>query len=181
MPSFKDLTGQKFNRLMVVSRAEPLHNHTAWNCQCECGNSIVVTGNHLQRNNTTSCGCFGREVSFQNGKNNADADSGKNLLFTHYKSSAKRRSLSITLSKEQFYTLTSSECHYCGEPPSKLIKSIKAGNPYIYNGIDRVDNNLGYDFANCVPCCSICNHAKHVLSYEDFTRWINRLVRFRTK
>lgn len=31
-----DLTGQKFGRLTVISRAENKGKRVAWNCLCEC-------------------------------------------------------------------------------------------------------------------------------------------------
>jgi hypothetical protein len=39
---------------------------------------------------------------------------------------------------------------------------------FIYNGIDRVDNNKGYTIENCVPCCTAVNYAKLDMSYSDF-------------
>ena len=34
-----------------------------WECLCDCGNTIVVSSNHLTTNNTQSCGClFGHSV-----------------------------------------------------------------------------------------------------------------------
>lgn len=53
------------------------------------------------------------------------------------------------------------------------------GQDYAYNGIDRMDNSKGYVDGNVLPCCSICNHAKHVMNYDDFISWINRIVNFR--
>ena len=53
----KDLTGKVFRRLTVLSLA---HNNgrAHWLCQCECGNTVVVASNHLQKENgTASCGC----------------------------------------------------------------------------------------------------------------------------
>lgn len=52
-----DLTGQKFGRLTVISRAENRGERAAWNCLCECGNKVVVRGTNLQRGTTKSCGC----------------------------------------------------------------------------------------------------------------------------
>lgn len=48
------------------------------------------------------------------------------------------------------------------------------------NGIDRVDSSIGYTIQNSVPCCKICNYAKHNLTLEEFTLWLDRLVEFRT-
>lgn len=55
---FIDLIGRKYNRLTVVARAPNKYGRTAWECQCECGKVLVVTGNALRENNTRSCGCF---------------------------------------------------------------------------------------------------------------------------
>ena len=33
-------------------------NHTYWNCQCECGNTCVVSGQNLRNGSTKSCGCL---------------------------------------------------------------------------------------------------------------------------
>lgn len=62
MPNFVDLTGQRFERLMVISRA-PNSSRTRWHCLCDCGNETTTTGRALQSGNTKSCGCYGREIS----------------------------------------------------------------------------------------------------------------------
>lgn len=56
---FIDLTGQRFGRLTVISRAENSRdNHVRWNCRCDCGNvAEAVRAGHLKSGNTTSCGC----------------------------------------------------------------------------------------------------------------------------
>ena len=60
-----DLTGMRFGKLVVVSRAED-QQHTAsrsvmWNCHCDCGNDTIVNGNSLRRGLSTSCGCYRSE------------------------------------------------------------------------------------------------------------------------
>ena len=36
-----------------------IDNHCAfWNCKCDCGNEVIVAGNHLRTGHTTSCGCI---------------------------------------------------------------------------------------------------------------------------
>jgi len=51
-------------------------------------------------------------------------------------------------------------------------------SPYIYNGLDRIDNEKGYLLDNVTPCCKICNQAKHALSLDDFLAWCQRLINF---
>lgn len=58
-----DLTGQKFGRLSVVSRAaSDKRGEARWNCVCECGNTSAVLGSHLRSGRTQSCGCLAKEV-----------------------------------------------------------------------------------------------------------------------
>ena len=45
------------------------------------------------------------------------------------------------------------------------------------NGIDRIDNNIGYTKENSVPCCEICNKAKRDMSYNDFINYLKRIVK----
>ena len=67
MPKFKDLTGQRFGRLTVVSRAEKLSKAIRWNCICDCGASCIVQANHLTRGDIKSCGCLNTEKRFTHG------------------------------------------------------------------------------------------------------------------
>lgn len=70
MSKFIDLTGQKFGKLVVLSRSETKNKRTMWLCKCDCGNECVVRADSLKHNNTISCGCAQREnASVANFKN----------------------------------------------------------------------------------------------------------------
>lgn len=57
-----DLTGQRFGRLTVISRAENTKAGQAkWLCKCDCGKTKVVSGYHLRSGRITSCGCYQKE------------------------------------------------------------------------------------------------------------------------
>lgn len=62
----KDLTGQKFGRLLVVERAKDKYYNgvrcTTWVCKCDCGNTTIVSTSSLTTGNTTSCGCYALEL-----------------------------------------------------------------------------------------------------------------------
>lgn len=63
MPKLIDLTGQRFGRLTVVDRCGCTSDgHSAWLCKCDCGKTSVVNGRYLTHGNTTSCGCFHKEM-----------------------------------------------------------------------------------------------------------------------
>lgn len=63
--NFIDLTGQRFGRLVVVSRADSKGNMSRWNCTCDCGGETVVYSNNLRRGYTQSCGCYRHECELE--------------------------------------------------------------------------------------------------------------------
>lgn len=56
MAPLKDLTGQRFGALAVLSRKEGAPR-TTWHCRCDCGQEVDVLSTNLLRGLTTSCGC----------------------------------------------------------------------------------------------------------------------------
>lgn len=56
-----DLTGQRFERLVVIEQAGRLNANVVWKCSCDCGNEIAVRSNSLRRGITRSCGCLQKE------------------------------------------------------------------------------------------------------------------------
>ena len=62
MSILSDLTGMKFGRLAVISRAGATKDHRAvWLCLCDCGNQKKVSGKSLRNGDSRSCGCLSRE------------------------------------------------------------------------------------------------------------------------
>lgn len=53
-----DLTGQRFGRLTVLSRAPNDGRRTRWNCRCDCGTEKSVGTEALRCGDTSSCGCL---------------------------------------------------------------------------------------------------------------------------
>ena len=46
---------------------------------------------------------------------------------------------------------------------------------YRCNGVDRVDNNIGYTLENSVSCCSWCNSMKNILPVNEFLNKIKKI------
>lgn len=64
--NFKDLTGEKFNRLTVIRYLEPSERKTRgynWLCRCDCGNYIHANASKLKTRHTKSCGCVLKEYT----------------------------------------------------------------------------------------------------------------------
>ena len=65
-----NMIGQKYGRLTVVE-FDRLENHkTFWKCTCDCGLTVIATGNNLRSGNTKSCGCLRRETTSARGAAN---------------------------------------------------------------------------------------------------------------
>ena len=100
----------------------------------------------------------------------------RNSVYNEYRRNALRREIEWSLTYQEVNKLIAAPCHYCGIPTS-LTFYTNEGN-YDYNGIDRVDNTLGYIVTNVVPCCSFCNYAKGTKTIEEFRNWIIRVHSF---
>ena len=54
-----DLTGQRFGRLVVVSRERNAQcGNSRWLCDCDCGGKTIVQGSSLRAGSTKSWGCL---------------------------------------------------------------------------------------------------------------------------
>lgn len=54
----KDISGQKFGLLMVISPAENTRMGVKWLCQCDCGKTAIIHGYQMRSGHTKSCGCL---------------------------------------------------------------------------------------------------------------------------
>jgi hypothetical protein len=165
-----NLEGLRFGRLKVISRQGiSRNNKVLWLCTCDCGASTVKVGELLRSGKTKSCGCFKAEL-LKRGNVVHGGNPAFNRWFCGYKCGARSRKLSWSLSREFCQQITQLPCHYCDRPP---IRTIASGNhSFVFNGLDRIDNSLGYEADNVLPCCWDCNISKSQRSYQEFTCWI---------
>ena len=67
MPSFVDLTGKRYGKLVVKERfGYNKHGRIIWSCKCDCGNTVNVLGYYLQQGYTRSCGCLRDDLRKKN-------------------------------------------------------------------------------------------------------------------
>lgn len=178
--------GTRFGRLVVISsfveEYADIRREQRSLCQCDCGSAPKkIRSSSLINNYTQSCGCLNLD-----NRRKAPGESGFNLLLKSYQDNAKKRGLIFELTRELFRTLTSSVCNYCGCDPC-LITRIPAPSystegyahsKYVYNGIDRVDNLIGYTVSNSVPCCWRCNEWKRTMPLGDFVCQVKRIANY---
>jgi transcriptional regulator with XRE-family HTH domain len=180
-----DLMGQRFGFLLVTDYvgAEGERNNSSimWRCVCDCGNIADVRSSHLVSGYTRSCGCYGRSKLTAGGSNKlSEGMAAANSLRSGYQRSAKARHLEWQLTPEEFLTLTSGDCYYCGSSPHMTHQANGENNTngcYTYNGIDRVDNSKGYLISNVVSCCRVCNVAKASMTVDAFLAWIEQVYK----
>jgi hypothetical protein len=173
-----DRTGKRFGRLLAMEDLGIVNiGYHLWGCVCDCGTRIAVRSRELDRGHTKSCGCLWLEnLRKSAGRNKmSPGQAAINNLLSNYIKSAKERGHTWNITKEQFKEITSSNCRYCGKPPLQIAYGNGQRNvngDYLYNGIDRIDNSIGYEAGNIAPSCFICNSSKGTMAESDFAAHI---------
>ena len=84
---------------------------------------------------------------------------------------AKSRKKTFSLDKETYIALISLPCHYC--------RKITLGQE-IGIGLDRIDNEKGYEVGNVLPCCKECNkHRQDTWTVKETEIAIDAVLKFR--
>ena len=96
-------------------------------------------------------------------------------LFSDYKSdmsyeaymsdSINNRNIPFELSEDTYLMLKKGKCYICGKKKTDTH----------CNGIDRVDNDIGYTDNNSKTCCANCNFMKKDIDYFDFLNHITKI------
>lgn len=144
MPAFKDLTGQKFGKLLVVKLSEEKRaGKTCYLCRCDCGTEKVVIGNALGRP-TKSCGC----AQYRGRTTHGYARKGKKT---------KEYSVWIRM-KQRCYDPNSSDYMYYGAKGIRVCERWKLSfenfledvgpRPFVKASLDRKDNTGNYEPEN---------------------------------
>lgn len=143
MGKFIDLTGRKFGRLTVVSRAEnDKHGGSRWLCVCDCGKENTVRYMHLTRGRIVSCGCYQKENSTKHGLS-------RTPLYGVW-SDMKQRCYSVNCSnREHYYDRGIKVCDEWLEKFDNFAEwAFSSGyNPKLR--IDRINTNGNYEPSNC--------------------------------
>lgn len=135
MSVFKDLTGQKFNRLRVLGLGERNSaGQLQWKCKCDCGNIVLVTTTYLKTGHTKSCGCLSREMASSRLQSEKFIKSRENYRKNNFLK--ENTSLALIGSKKVRKNNTS------GVTGVNYIKNIKKWNASIFFKGKKI--NLGY-------------------------------------
>jgi hypothetical protein len=89
----------------------------------------------------------------------------KCVSYASYRSRAEKKSLEFAITHDEYKTLIQQDCYLCGKPLTDTN----------INGVDRVNNSVGYILENCKACCKECNHMKNSYGLEEFLEKIERI------
>lgn len=164
---FKDISGKRFGKLLAIRRIDStlFNSETVWEFKCDCG-KIINRKCSLARAKLAAkhCGCETNSL-------------GKiyNALYRKYKDNAISRDIEFNLTFNEFCDLIKKNCYYCNMEPRNSFQRNKGTQIIIFNGIDRIDNLIGYESNNIVPCCKYCNIAKAQMTKEYFYEHITKI------
>lgn len=83
--------------------------------------------------------------------------------YTFYRTQSERRGIEFSLTMEEFIFMWQEPCFYCGSEIGTI-------------GLDRVDNKQGYISNNIIPCCTSCNSAKGVKTFDEFMDYLKKVA-----
>lgn len=149
MPNPINHAGKKYHRLTVLTQVENGTYGRRWKCSCDCGNLTVVYANSL--GTTKSCGCARKEQDARGGTRLTHGATRYGIkppewvvwcgmrdrcLNPNHKSWENYGGRGITVCPDWLHSFGSFFADM-GRRPSPKHK------------LDRIDNNLGYNAANC--------------------------------
>lgn len=145
----KDLTGQRFGYLTVLEEIGKSSNQITWNCQCDCGNIIIVKGGNLSNGRTRSCGCCKKKNTAKRNTKHNHCEKGPSPTYISWQKMLSR-----------CYDPNNSEYHRYGNQGISVCKRWQGkygfvnfqndmGNRPKGKTLDRKNNNKGYYPKNC--------------------------------
>ena len=150
----KDLTGLRFGRLIVLGMCNHIIGEDVrWNCRCDCGNVLSVSGHSLKRGGTKSCGCFQRERASETALSKALHDGKGTRLYIIWKGV---RSRCNNPNHKSYHTYGGAGIKMCVEwDDFSKFRDWSLANGYDENApkfactLDRIDVSKGYSPDNC--------------------------------
>lgn len=136
---YHDLTGKRFNRLLVLSFADIRNNAARWNVRCDCGTDKVVMGMNLVNGHVQSCGCLTKDMLTTHGMT-------KTRVFRTWSSMRNRCQNTQNRAFPNYGGRGITVCERWNTFEDFLADM---GEPMKGMSLERIDNNKGYSPDNC--------------------------------
>lgn len=172
-----DMTGRVIGRLLVIEECgRDKGGHALWRCRClgktgdDCGNEVIVRGDHLRNEHTTSCGCYNRERLVEA---NTTHGMHKTRLYSVWSDMLVRAGVYKGASEKNKHNYQDRGITVCDEwlvfenfRDWAISHGYKEGSQ-----IDRINNDEGYCPENCrwVTPKENVNNRRNTIRLEDGT------------
>jgi hypothetical protein len=167
----RDLTNEKFNKLLVIKKAEELvHGERAWICQCECGATRIKRTSELINYRYISCGCHIHRNGAQhpNWKGCGEIASAE---YSRIRNSAAKRNMVFEPTIQDLWELFLKQERQCAisnlfltfAPTRSRLKDQTAS-------LDRIDSSIGYTLDNIQWIHKDINWMKQDFNQEYFIK-----------
>ena len=153
MSEVKDLVGQRFGFLTVLTRGESANGKARWICKCDCGELTIVNGYKLRIGETRSCGCLRKSKLSKMAKTHGEGETHLYSVWTNMKTRCTNTSFN------EYERYGGRGISYCKEwEKYENFRDWAKNNGYSDEKtekgrakltIDRIDNNAGYYPENC--------------------------------
>lgn len=168
MPLIKDISGQRFGKLVALNYVETINKTSRYLCQCDCGKQKILIRKLLVRGDTTSCGCdwIKSNIKHHSWKGYKDIPLD---FFTTIKRGAESRNIEFNITIEQISDLLEYQNKKCALSGLDLqFSKIRKDKKTQTCSLDRIDSNIGYVKGNIQWVHKRINIMKNKLSDKDF-------------
>lgn len=137
--------GQVFGLLTVVNEIpERKNGQVVWNCLCECGNYSAVVNGNLQSGTTTSCGCIQKHRLVENRTKHGMVNTREYAIWKGMRSRCNNPN------RAKFADYGARGINICAQWGDFAVFFKDMGPCPPGFSIERIDNDKGYEPANCV-------------------------------
>lgn len=152
-PSFMDLAGLRYGRLIVLYYTGKRGNATTWLCKCDCETMTVVRSAKLKNGHTASCGCLKRETTRESGLRNRTHGYAKNggKTAAEYRAWSAIKARCHNPKSKDYSRYGARGITVCARWRDSFENFLSDMGPRPSKGysIDRIDNEGPYEPDNC--------------------------------
>lgn len=152
----KDITGQRFGRLVAIERSPIKSTHIKWEFKCDCGTIKSMRATHVIYGASKSCGCLNKELASERFITNNTKHNLSRSRFFKIWTGMKSRCENVDHTNYKTYGGRGIEVcerwqyfqNFVDDMYVEYLNHAKVHGEK-NTTIDRIDNSIGYNKENC--------------------------------